>query len=357
MSMDKNITLKNIANYVGVSVSTVSRVLNGKADKYRIGIETAEKIIEASNRFNYSPNQLARSLRLKKTDTLGYIIPDISNPFFASIAKSIENAARLKGYTLILCDSEERTEIELDSIKLLIDKKVDGLIISPVGLKLEHLKKVKENNIPLVLLDRYFPNLDLPFVTSDNYSGAYEAVNFLIQKGHTQIACLQGLKNTSPNNDRVRGYKAALKANEVPLNSKLIVGKNFGEENGYVQTKTLLKRKVPPTAIFALGNLISLGALRAISELGLKVPEDISIISFDDQPYSQLLATPMTTISQQTKQIGTIAINMLLDRIEYSHNLETKGIFLPTKLVVRNSVKEINNSQNAISMSAINQSI
>ena len=334
-----NITLQSIADRLDVSVTTVSRVLNGKAERYRISKETQELINSAAKELNYSPNQLARGLRLKRTNTIGYIIPDISNPFFSSIAKSVEKSARKSGYSILLCDSEEDTKIEENLLQLMIDRKVDGLIISPVGIEVNHLRRIAQRNIPIVLLDRYFPELNLPFVTSDNYKGAFEAVNMLIEHGHRRIACIQGLVNTSPNNDRVRGYIDAHKTHDLSVDKKLIVGDSFGEENGYIETKLLLKQDNLPTALFAVSNLISLGAIRAISEEGLKIPDDISMVSFDDQPYSRFLSTPMTTVSQQNAQIGQIAIKLLIDQIQSNRQLEPKGIFLPTKLISRDSVK------------------
>lgn len=334
-----NITLKSIAERLNVSVTTVSRVLNGKSDRYRISKETQRLIHQAAKDLHYSPNQLARGLRLRRTNTIGYIIPDISNPFFAGIAKSVEKSARKLGYSIILCDSEESTEIEENLLQIMLDRKVDGLIISPVGLEVSHLRSISQKNIPIVLLDRYFPDLNIPFVTSDNYQGSIEAVSMLIENGHTRIACIQGLRNTSPNNDRVKGYIDAHKKHDLPIDKNLIVGDSFGEENGYIETKLLLKQNILPTAIFAVSNLISLGAIRAIAEEGLKIPNDISMISFDDQPYSSFLSTPMTTVSQQSTQIGQIAIKLLIDQIESGRQLEPKGIFLPTKLVIRDSVK------------------
>ncbi len=340
--MKKSATLKNIAAQAGVSIPTVSRVLNGKSKHYRISDETQELILKVAKELNYSPNQLARGLRLKHTNTLGYITPDISNPFFSGIARVVEKYARKLGYSIILCDSEESTSIEKESIQLLIDRKIDGLIISPVGQDVEHLKQARNQNIPIVLIDRFFPDLDFPYITSDNYKGAYEATSYLFECGHTRISYIQGLKNTSPNNERINGYKDAHKNFGIDLDESLIVGNNFGEDNGYMEMKLLLKRSNKPTAVFAGSNLISLGALRALSEENLKVPDDISMISFDDQPYSRFLATPMTTVAQSGSQIGQLATKILIDFIETDKQFDPKGILLPTTLIKRNSVKVIN---------------
>lgn len=338
--MKRDTTLKNIASDVGVSVTTVSRVLNGKTANYRISKKTEDIILKSAKKLNYSPNQLARGLRLSRTHSIAYIIPDISNPFFASTAKSIEKYARKFGYSILLCDSEENTEIEKKIIKIMLERKVDGLIISPVGIKVSHLLELTKKKIPLVLLDRYFPSLHVSYVTSDNYKGALEAVSLIIENGHKRIACIQGLRNTSPNRDRLRGYIDAHKKYNIPVDENLIVGDSFGEENGYTETKLLLKMKNLPTAIFAVSNLISLGSLRALAEDGLKVPDDMSMISFDDQPYSRFLSTPMTTVAQESSQIGQIATKLLLEQINSTKQLEPQEILIPTRLIVRDSLKK-----------------
>lgn len=336
-----NTTLQSISDKLGISISTVSRVLNGKSNKYRISKKTQELVLNAAKDMGYSPNQVARGLRLNKTFTLGYIIPDISNPFFSSIAQSVERSARKLGYSVLISDTGENTEIESQTIKIFMERKVDGLIISPVGQNLEHITTLKKSNVPMVLIDRYFPDLNIPFVTSDNFNGALNAVSHLIENGHKRIACIQGLSNTMPNIERVRGYREAFKKYGLEIDETMIVGDSFGEENGYIETKILLKKSLIPTAIFAVSNLISLGALRALNEESLNVPNDVSIISFDDQPYSNFLAAPMTCVTQQSSEIGFIATKILIDQIESKRVFESNGIFLPTKLIIRKSVNNI----------------
>lgn len=335
-------TIKHIADKVELSVSTVSRVLNGKAKKYRISDETSEIILKAAKELNYTPNLLARGLRLNKTFTIGYIIPDIANPFFSRIADNVEKYARKKGYSVVLCDSEEDANVEKSSVQTMADKKIDGMIISPVGQEIQHILDLKKKKIPIVFIDRYFPGKDIPFVTSENYKGAFEAVKHLIENGHERIACIQGLKETLPIMERVRGYIAALKYYNNPVDESLIVGDNFSEQNGYIETKLLLKKSKAPTAIFGLSNLISFGAMRALREEGLAIPGDISLITFDDLPYLDFLSTPMSAVEQQGNEIGNIATKMLIDQIESGKNYEAEGIFVPTKLIARSSVKKIN---------------
>ena len=335
-------TFESISKELGLSVSTVSRVLNGKSEKYRISKKTAELVLQTAQNFHYEPNQLARSLRLNRSNTIGLIIPDISNPFFAKIARYIERSARENGYSVIVSDSDENTEIEKYSLQFLTSRKIDGLIISPVGKDSEHLLKARNKNIPIVLIDRYFTDLKLPFVGSDNFKGALEATNYLIGNGHTRIAFIQGIGRTTVNQNRVKGFIEAFKNNNISIDSSLIVGDSFGEENGYIETKILLNVENRPTALFAASNLISLGALKALYEEKLNVPGDMSIISFDDQPYSDYLATPMTTVAQQSQEIGSIAFRLLIESIEADNQKEPAKILLPTKLIVRKSVKKIN---------------
>ena len=333
-------TLKTIADKLDLSVSTVSRVLNGMAEKYRISKETEELIKMTAAELEFSPNSLAQGLRLKRTFTFGLVIPDISNPFFSTIARNVEREARKYNYSIILCDSDDSTQLEIQSLKMLQSRKVDGLIIFPVGQDASHLLKLYERGIPLVLIDRIFPNTPLPFVASDNYQGAFDAVAYLIDSGHNRIACIQGLPGTLPNDKRVQGYLDAHEQYNIPINYDLIVGDNFGMQNGYIEMKMLLNLKKRPTAIFALSNLISLGALKAITDEKLTVPGDFSLISFDEQPYSAFLSTPMTTILQQTEEMGKIAVRILINQLEKGIDKD-KHIYLPTKLNIRKSVKSL----------------
>ncbi|MDZ7725360.1 MAG: LacI family DNA-binding transcriptional regulator [candidate division KSB1 bacterium] len=342
--MKKPTTLQTIASDLGVSPTTVSRVLNHKADQYRISKTTRELVFSKARELHFIPNPMARGLKMQKTQTIGLVIPDISNPFFASIAKSVEQEARKYKYSIILCDSQEDMETEYASLSLLEQRKVDGMIIAPVGLQGGAIEQIHHGGTPVVIVDRYFPNTDVPFVGSDNYKGAYHAVQYLIKAGHRHIAFIQGIPDTTPNIDRLRGYRDALQASDLPFNDTLIVGDSFGEENGYLEMKILARHHPRPTAVFAASNLISLGALKALAEKGLYVPDDISMISFDEQPYSNLLKTPMTTVAQQNMEIGQIAVKILFRQISNTKLEFNKNITLSTKMIVRDSVKRINQS-------------
>jgi len=191
----------------------------------------------------------------------------------------------------------------------------------------------------VMVIDRYLPGTNLPFVTTDNYLGGLLATQYFIDMGHRNIACIQGINGISANTDRVNGYRAALQKHGIPADESLILGTDFGEKNGYIQTKKLLTLPECPTAIFALSNLISLGTLRALKEAGLSVPDDISIVSFDEQPYSAFLTCPMTTVEQPREEIGKLAFLNLLEMINKESRKKTENLVLKPRLIIRESVK------------------
>jgi LacI family transcriptional regulator len=337
-----SVTLNDIAHRAGVSVSTVSRVLNKKSKKYRISAETEKLVNRAAKNLNYRPNQLARGLRLKKTHTIGLLVPDISNPFFAHITRIIQKNASDAGYSLIVCDTDENIKIELEQIDLLKSKGVDGFILMPVGTTHKYIDSLLKTSKPIVLLDRSFEDLEVDSVVVDNVTGSYNAIEHLIKFGHKRIAIIQGLPDTYTNNARVKGYLNALNDYNIALDERLIVGKDFRKENGYIETKFLLNLDEPPTAIFTTSDLITLGAFEAISEENLKIPEDISIVSFDDIDFAPFLNPPLTAVKQPKEMMGEVVVKMLIDRLKHKSNYQKKKIMLKSELIMRNSVKEMN---------------
>ncbi len=335
------VTLNDIASKAGVSVSTVSRVLNNKTKKYRISAETESLIIKAAKKLNYRPNQLARGLRLKKTHTIGLIVPDISNPFFAHVTRIIQTHAYQAGYSLIVCNTDEDIETELEQVELLISKGVDGFIVMPVGTTFSHIKKLMDDSVPLVLLDRSFDGLETNSVVVDNYTGAYKATEYLISMGHSRIAVIQGLPDTYTNNARVKGYLDALRDAGIEVNRNYIVGKDFRKENGYIETKFLLGLEQPPTAVFTTSDLITLGALEAVSEEKLTIPDDLSLVSFDDVDFAPFLFAPLTAVRQPKEIMGEVAVKLLIDGLKTKGKQDHRKIVLKSELVVRGSVKKI----------------
>ncbi len=332
--------IQELAEQLHLSPTTVSRVLNGKAETYRISESTSKRVTAAAKRFQYYPNRIARGLKLEKTETIGLIIPDIGNPYFGSIAKTIELAARASGFSIILCDSLDDETTEEEAINLLTGRKADGIIVAPAGNRSGLLVDIYRRGIPVIVIDRYLAGTNLPFVATDNYAGAYRAVEYLIGMGHRNIACIQGKNDISSNSDRVRGYCDALQKHQIEVNPDFITGNDFGEENGFIQTHKLLGQSNKITAILALSNLISLGVLRALKQAGLAVPSDISIVSFDEQAYSAFLACPMTTVEQPCEEIGKSAMESMLKMLRNGNNNSAENYVLPPKLIIRDSVKK-----------------
>jgi len=340
MKQRSMITLRTIAEKVGVSTSTVSRVLNGKDRQYRISPQTTQAVLTAAHRLGFRPSHVARSLRLRKTQTLGLVIPDISNPFFAQIARSVETAARQRGYSILLADSRESTTAEITAITLLRERQVDGLILLPVGQTGDHLQSLQEDGLAVVIVDRQIPHLDLPCVTSDNVQGAYHAVSYLIMHGHRRIGCLQGLPGTDPNEQRVQGYRRALRDHDIEPDTALIRGQGYDTQNGYEQTLALLDTADDITALFALSNQIALGAVRALAERDRRIPNDVSLVCFDDQPWLAHMDPPITTVDQHNSRMGQIAVELLFDRLE-GQPMPKTPIRLPTRFIERRSVRMV----------------
>jgi LacI family transcriptional regulator len=341
MDSKSRTTLKAIAQQLGVSTTTVSRSLSGQAARYRIGKKMEAKVRELAKQMGFSPNRFARSLRLKKTSTIGLIVPDISNPFFGVTARQIALGIRKQGYTMLLCDSQEDVASEQQALDLLRNWQVEGIIVCPVGQTAGHLAEVVEAGLPLVLVDRYFPNLNVPYVGADNLAGAREAAEHLIANGHRHIACLQGLRGTSPNDLRTQGYQEALARHGIALDESLIVGDSFTEQSGHRETQRLLAARPDVTALLCFCNPGALGAIRALAEAHRKIPDEISLISFDENPYAAHLAAPLTTVVQPNDEMGDVAVRLLFDRIQSGGGEPPESILLPTRLVVRGSVRKL----------------
>lgn len=331
------VTLNDIAELSGVSVSTVSRVLNNKAAEYRISADTEEVILEAAEKLKYRPNQIARGLRLKRTNTLGVIAPDVSNPFFAYIIKRVQNIAHNLGYSILVCNTDENLDQEIEHANMLYRNRVDGLIAMPVGQDFRHYAEWLDKGRPVVLLDRCYDGIDTNKVMVDNYSGSYEAVAHILGFGHRRVAFIQGLPGTYTNTERLRGYRQALRDHGAELDDALVVGGDFREENGYLETKLLMTMKDRPTAIFATSDLITLGALKAIYEEGLNIPDDVSLVMFDDFDFAPYLKCPITAVRQPKELMGEMAVKLLVDELK-GESTGGKRVVLKTSLVIRNSV-------------------
>ena len=339
--MPQKVTLKSIAADLNLSTGTVSRIINGKAQEFRISKETVEMVLKYAREKGYSPNLIAKGLQASKTFTIGLMIPDIANPFFAIMAKHIERAASLGNYSILLVDAEEDTEKEKRQVNVMISRKVDGIIAAPVGTSYEHFTKIVKQGIPLVFVDRYFKNVDIPYITSNNFQGSFEATRYLIENGHHRIGLLKGDKSAEPVIERRNGYLKALDEAGIVRTVNFETGSEFSFENGYESTMKLLNLSNAPTALLAMSNMIGLGAIKAIKTCGLSIPEEISLVVFDDHPYASYLNPPLTTVKQDSEQMGKLAVDFIMKKIKDA-TIENQSVELPTRLIFRSSVLKIN---------------
>ncbi len=337
MSIQK-VNINDIAEMTGLSTTTVSRVLSGKAKQYRIGKQSQEKVREAAKKLHYVPNHFAANLRTGRSSTLALIIPSLNNPFFAGIASEINTELRKFNYITIISDSDENVEIEKMELLQLTARNIEGLIIVPCGDQWEHIKEIQDQGIPVVCIDRYFEDMDIPYISTDNYEGASKATQYLIGNGHSRITCIQGVQTSTPNRLRVKGFTDAMK--EVGHKNINIVGDDFTFQNGYLETKLLLQQKVRPTAILTLSNTIAMGCMKALKEEQINVPNDISLITFDDHPYLDYLSTPLSSIAQPVSDISKIAVKFLLSKIQ-NKNISTSQVLLKPTMKLRDSVKAL----------------
>ena len=329
----KKETLVSIAERSGCSISTVSRVLSGNAAKYRISQRTVARVTEEVKRCNYTPSLLAKGLRTNRTDT-------IENSFFAGVAGVVIRESRTYNYKVVVVDTQEDERNEQDGLSALLARRVDGIVAAPCGSNSELFASVQEGGMPLVLIDRYLPDAGmLSYVTTDNYRGAVMATEYLLENGHRRIACIQGTPHSMPVRDRVRGFGDTLRAHG--LGDRIVVtGEDFSVQNGYLETKLALAREERPTAIFALSNLILLGVVKAVHESGLRIPDDISVVSFDDNMLFNYLDPAITCIGQPTDEIGTLAVKLLIRAVR-EPGAAPSHLHLPPSLIIRRSVRNL----------------
>ncbi|HDL19164.1 MAG TPA: LacI family transcriptional regulator [Bacteroidetes bacterium] len=333
-------TLKDVAERAGVHPSTVSRVLQGK-ENLPISEKTRTSIFAIAKELNYQPNQLARAFRLKKTQTIGLIVPDISNPFFSGIARSIEICSRRKDYTVVLGNTDENQDREIRMINNLLSRGIDGLILAPVQDRSGHIKDLCNRNFPLVLIDRCFDELETNAVISDNEEAAFNAISYLAQAGHRRIGFISGRKNIYTIRKRFLGYQKGIKTFDLVDDSELVSDNGFTLESGYHSTRKILSLPKSPTALLISGNKITVGAMKAIFEKKLSIPDDISLIGFTDFIGSPYWVVPMTTITHPVKEMGEAAFNLLFNNMATKETVPHSKMMVATKLNIRGSVKNL----------------
>jgi LacI family transcriptional regulator len=323
-----------VAECAGVSVATVSHVINQTRP---VSDELRQRVLAVMDVLDYQPNALARSLRRRRTSTLGLIIPDTNNPYFAEVARGIEQAAFERDYTVILCHSDYCPERELQYVDVLRAERAAGAIWIPATECCDAAERLVEYGMPLVVLDRRTPGVQCPSVVADNWRGGYVATQHLIQLGHRRIGCIARPVGLSHSQDRFLGYQAALRDVNLAVDEALITKGGFKLEDGHQATIHLLNLEPPPTAIFAYNDIMAIGALRAAYERGLHVPHDFSIVGFDDIPQAAFTCPALTTVSQPKLDMGRRGAELLLDLIDGGKSSVDGDAPLEIRLVLRES--------------------
>ena len=326
-------TVLDVAKRAGVSPITVSRVINNSG---YISAATRDRVETVIKEIGYVPNTLARGLRSKRTNTLALVVTDITNPYFTSMARGVEDVAGASNYAVIYCNTDESETKEEKYANILAQRQVDGVLLVPACENAKIINFLKSNDISVVVLDRRVSGVNTDFVRADSENGANRLIKLLIGLGHERIAVITGPKKVSTAVDRVKGYRQALVDAGLKENELVYYG-SFTQQSGYDFTKQAMLQSPRPTAIFAANNFILLGVVKALRELQLKVPENISVVGFDDFPESMLVKPFFTAVLQPAYEMGRLAAELLLKRISGELSGECQKIILQTELIERES--------------------
>ncbi|MFN2438652.1 MAG: LacI family DNA-binding transcriptional regulator [Chitinophagaceae bacterium] len=333
----KALVIGDIAKELNVSITSVSFILNGKAKEKRISADLAERVLKYAKKVNYSPNHLAKSLRTGKTNLIGLIVEDISNPFFANVARLIEEAASLRGFRIIYCSSDNDTSKTSELIRVFLERQVDAYIITPSAGTEEDINFLLKKKCHVVLFDRYFPNVNTNYVIVDNAGSTYNAINHFIEQGYKNIAFVTLASGQTQMQERYNGYARAIKESKLKLYTKKIPyhenSKNYIEE-----IEAFLIREVEIDAIFFATNYLGISGLEAINKLKRKIPSEIGVITFDDHDLFRLHSPSITAVAQPIQEMSVQLINILLNNVDAkSIPVEEKKVVLPAPLIIRES--------------------
>jgi DNA-binding LacI/PurR family transcriptional regulator len=333
----RQITIKDIARALNISTSTVSRALH---DSHDVNPKTRQAVLEMAQKYDYQPNSIALQLRTQKSRTLGVIIPSFQIPFYSLAITGIQEFAYENGYNIITCQSSESYSREIANIKTLVKSKVDGILlsISRETAMHHHLNEIYQRGIPTVMFNRVVKELNISKVCVDDYKGAYQMIQYLFNCGHRKIAHITGPLNLQLSRDRRKGYLDALQDLNITLSWDYMIEGDFTPDSGYRCTKQLLQLTEIPDAIFCTCDAMAFGSIKCLKNNGYRIPHDIAVVGFTDEPFSQLVDPTLTTISQPAYDIGRNAADLLIKQlhsVNYNHDPEIK--ILPTKLVIRGS--------------------
>jgi LacI family transcriptional regulator len=334
--MDKKTTIKDIARKANVSHTTVSRALN---DKSRIKSETKEKIILIAKELNYRPDFIARSLVMRRTKTLGLVITTIANPFYTELSQGIESTAISLGYNIILCSTNYDLSAEKKYVDMLQSKGVDGIIFTSAHMGDPNIIRLAEEGFPIILVNRrtYHPTVrdKVDYVGVDNIRGGFLAVEHLIKLGHERIGVIGGSSESSVGFERLEGGKKALAAYGLKVMGDYFLEGDFLRGSGYQGGKRFLAMGMPPTAIFATNDYMALGTYQAIVEEGIRVPEEVALIGFNDIEFTSMKGIELTTIGQKKYEMGALAVRRLVERVEGRKGEPPEEMILEPELIIR----------------------
>lgn len=327
-------TIRDVAKRAGVAPVTVSRVMN---DAPNVNAETRQRVEQAIAELGYVPNVAARSLRSKRTRSLAFVVPDITNAFWTTVARGVEDAAQSHGYSVLLCNTDEDLVKQQRYLDVIVSQRVDGIIIAPCNTDAEQLAPLRDHDIATVVIDRRIEGWDVDTVYGDSLSGAYALTKHLIGLGHTSIAMLSGPSGAPTAEDRIAGYRLALQEAGIALDERMIRRGGFSVPAGRDLIGQLLDEGLAPTAIFAANNAIALGAVEAVGAHGLRIPADVALVCFDDYPYIANFFPFLTIVAQPAYDMGSEAAKLLLHRLESPDQLEPRRVVLPVRMIIRHS--------------------
>jgi LacI family transcriptional regulator len=328
-------TIKEVAEFAGVSTATVSRAMSGNS---KVSKKLLKRVQNAVETLDFHPNQAARRLRHRTTKIIGVVISDIQNPFFTTLVEGIENVLQENGYLLLLGNSSENPSRERQHLNTFLSEHVSGIIFTSTGDDISFYKKIQSAGIPLVAVDRKPSNLNVDLVQLANEKAAFDAVNHFFSEGHKRIGLIAGPNNISTASERSAGYQRAILSSGLFVDKKLIQISNFRQDGGYSSIEALLALPDPPTAVLVSNNLMTLGALQKIHERDLNIPDQISLIGFDDMAWASSLRPPLTVIAQPVYEMGSTAARQILRRIQ-EPNAPLQQVTFETKLILRASCK------------------
>jgi LacI family transcriptional regulator len=326
--------MADVAARAGVSVATVSRALS--SDPKRVSAPVLQRIIDAAEELDYIPNNLARNMRAGSSRILGLVISDIANPFFTAVVRGVEDVAQRHGYSLVLSNTDEDPDREAASLGVMAAERAAGLIIATTNENGTALRRFADMGMAIVAIDRHIADLPTDSVVVDNESASHEAVTHLLRLGHRRIAIVGGPRDADTARERRRGYERALHDARIAIDPELVRAGDFRETAGLTVTRELLDLPEPPTAIFAVNNLTTIGVLGALRERSVEVPTDMSVVGFDDIPTAELMQPPLTVVQQPTYRVGARAADLLIRRLR-EPEAAVKEVVLAARLIVRGS--------------------